>query len=363
MDRVSRYSYINAKLRARIGLLVSSDVIDAMIKAPNLNEAVAVLAGGPHDDLAQVWQRTGDLQQLELRLFMDEVDEHRRIIKALDGAPATFISTLLEKSEVENIKNAVRLWYSGSVMHHQLSYRAAYVCRDQIVHDIDWTRILNAMTYSDMLKAFKGTPYEEVFNEHGEEEVVNNGLFPLETGLDKLWFSRLFSAIDHLDGPDREVARRIQEVDVDLKNVLNLIRYGYLHGLKGAMLASILLPYGSLYLALERKIGQDGLDFTAARALIQRKYPEVGGLLKEMDERGTLKGAHGELAYGTLQIESWLGHKRRAEYSSILVGDPFTIGTSLSYLSLCRSQGVAIRSVLSAKYYDLGEDEIRRELD
>ena len=47
MDRVSRYSYINAKLRARIGLLVSSDVIDAMIKAPNLNEAVAVLEAMP----------------------------------------------------------------------------------------------------------------------------------------------------------------------------------------------------------------------------------------------------------------------------------------------------------------------------
>ena len=44
MDSVSRYGFINSKLRARIGKMRSSDLIDRMIKAPNLVEAVSCLA-------------------------------------------------------------------------------------------------------------------------------------------------------------------------------------------------------------------------------------------------------------------------------------------------------------------------------
>ena len=51
MDRVSRYSYINAKLRARIGLMAGSSLLEDMIKAPNLSEAIAVLSGTKYDSL------------------------------------------------------------------------------------------------------------------------------------------------------------------------------------------------------------------------------------------------------------------------------------------------------------------------
>ena len=45
MGRVSDYAFINAKLRARIGIMRSESAIDEMIKAPTLSEAIAKLDG------------------------------------------------------------------------------------------------------------------------------------------------------------------------------------------------------------------------------------------------------------------------------------------------------------------------------
>ena len=43
MSKVSDYAFVNAKLRARIGIMRSSHLIDEMIKAPSLGEAVSKL--------------------------------------------------------------------------------------------------------------------------------------------------------------------------------------------------------------------------------------------------------------------------------------------------------------------------------
>ena len=363
MDRVSRYGYINAKLRARIGSMISSGIIDAMIKAPNLGEAVAVLSGTQYDELAQVYARSADLQQVELALFSREVEIQKDIIAALDARPAAFVSVLLEKSEIENIKNAVRLWYSAAALHHSISYRAAYVYRERIVNDIDWTRIVNALTYDDLVKAFHSTPYSHLFEEYTEQRIQRDGLFDFEIALDHLWFDSLYGALDHLDRADREVAEKVYTVDADLKNILNLIRYGFYHNVDAARLSRVFIARGGLYSILEKKVSRGELTFADAREIIKRKYPEVNEQLGQMEARGELSTSHGELAYGTLAIENYLAKRRRKEFTSILSGDPFTIGTILSYIYLCRSEDNTIRAILSAKYYGWSEDQIRREVN
>ena len=103
MDKVSRYSYINAKLRARIGLMAGSSLLEDMIKAPNLSEAIAVLSGTKYDSLFEAYSRTADLQQVELELFIREIRLHEEIIKALDDKTARFVKTLLEKTDATNV--------------------------------------------------------------------------------------------------------------------------------------------------------------------------------------------------------------------------------------------------------------------
>ena len=159
------------------------------------------------------------------------------------------------------------------------------------------------------------------------------------------------------------MAEKVYTVDADLKNILNLIRYGFYHHCDSARLSRVFIARGSLYSILEKKVSKGELTFADAREIIKRRYPEVNEQLGQMEARGELSTSHGELAYGTLAIENYLAKRRRKEFTSILSGDPFTIGTILSYIYLCRSEDNTIKAILSAKYYGWSEDQIRREVN
>lgn len=362
MDPVSRYSYINAKLRARLGAMREGTLLEALVRAPNLDEAISTLSGTAFDSLYQTYARTGDLQQVELELFRHEINEHKAIMKSLDSRTASFVSILLEKTEIENIKNAIRLWYSATVLHHSISYRAGYIYRERIVHDIDWTSIVNALVWDDVVHAFRKTPYEEIFLAYPAQTIQDEGLFLFEVDLDHLWFDRLWDGIAHLDREDRAVATKVYELDADLKNIINLIRYGFYHSIEAKMLEHVFIHYGKLYSVLEKSLASASFSIQDARDLIRRRYSQVGLLMSELEEREELGNSHSSLAYGTLAIENYLGQQRRKEFTSILSDDPFTIGTILSYIYQCRSEDATIKAILSAKYYNWSEERIRREL-
>lgn len=364
MDSVSKYGFINAKLRARIGAMHSDDMIDKMIKAPTLVEAVSVLKSTKHDKLAEIYDKTGDLQQVELSLFTDEIAIHREIISYLDDSTAEFVQILLERVEGENIKNALRLWYSSVLLHHQMSYRAGYISRDKIVYDINWVKIINATSWKDVVSAFAGTPYHSIIASYSEEDVSSRGLFEIEMAIDHLWYSRLFEGMSHLSRTDREVAEKIYNADVDLKNILYLIRYGFYHQLPPARLSGVFIPYARIYSMLSGAISRGEVTFDLAKDAVRKVYPSLGELFSALQDKGELAaGNHTELAYDTLNIENYLASRRRKEFTSILAGDPFTIGTLLSYIFLYKSECHMIRAVLSAKYYNWSEDQIRRELN
>ena len=149
MSRVSDYSFVNAKLRARIGVMHDSHLIDEMIKAPTLVEAVAKLDGTRFAHIAEVYRSTGDMQQAELSMVEEEIATYREIASYLPDRPSGFLTVLLEKAEMDNLKNALRLWYSEVVRHHHISFRSAYVCRAVIVHRIDYVLTVNGIVLSD----------------------------------------------------------------------------------------------------------------------------------------------------------------------------------------------------------------------
>ena len=129
MSKVSEYAFINAKLRARIGEIHSTNLLSDMIKAPTLNEAISVLKDTRYSSLVSVYAETGDLQAVELALMECEISTYRDVISYLKGKERELIMVLLEKVEMENIKNALRLWYSSVIRSHQITYRSSYISK------------------------------------------------------------------------------------------------------------------------------------------------------------------------------------------------------------------------------------------
>lgn len=361
MGKVSEYAFINAKLRARIGMLHSSKVLDDMIKAPSLVESIAVLKGTKHDHLVDVYDRTGDLQQVELALLEEEIATHKEIAGYLKGRECGFVDILLEKVEIDNLKNAVRLWYSNIVRHHQISYRASYIYKDRIVNDINYTRIINATGYADVLASVEGTPYHEVFSSFPFEKLSAKGLFSLEIALDHLWFRRLFDGIGKLSGDDRRISKEIYMVDVDLKNILLFIRYSYYyHAFSDSDLSSVMIPYGFIYdQMVAKKVFALSDPSDAVRSIVRRRYSTL------LDELATVRRNDDELtsrdenAKHILMMEDNLAATRSREFTRILSGNPFSIGIILAYLFLYKDEDRRIRAILSAKYYRWDENRIR----
>ena len=363
MSRVSDYAFINAKLRARIGIMRSSHLIDEMIKAPSLAEAVSKLEGTRFQHIAEVYRATGDLQQAELSMVEQEIASYREIAGYLPEHSARFITVLLEKVEMDNLKNALRLWYSDVVRHHMISFRSAYVCRAIIVHRIDYDRIMNAESYQEMSRAFTGTPYEEVFSRFSLDRLTEKGLFPLEIALDHLWFSHLAEALTHLRGEDRKLADEIYSVDVDLKNILMLTRYSYYFHLSPDELRSVLIPMGYIAREADKRRALESDDPVAViKGIVEGHYPQISEEIANIRRTADDLTVAAENADQILRIEAYLAERRKKEYLKLLGGRPFSIGVVLAYFFLCKNEDSMVSAVLSAKNYKWNEERTREAL-
>ena len=363
MSRVSDYAFVNAKLRARIGLMHDSTLFDEMIKAPSLTEAIAKLDGTWHGNLLDIYRKTGDLQQVELQMLEDEIGLYREVEGYLPSSPASFLSVLLEKIEVDNVKNAIRLWYSDVIRRHMISYRSAYIYKRTIVHAIDYDKVINAVSYPELLGAFKGTPYEEVLSSFSMESLASDGLFPLEIAIDHMWFRHLKEGIEKLSGADRKAAESIYYVDVDLKNILMLTRYSYSYHLDPSHLRKVIIPMGCIAEEAEKTGALSSDDpMSVLSGIVRRHYPqiseEIAHIRRTADDLTTVDENNREIVL----IEAYLGERRKRAYSKMLLGDPFTIGVVLAYFFLCLQEDGTIRAILSGKYYERSEESIREVL-
>ncbi len=352
MGKVADYGYVIAKLRARIGLMQDSGTIDNMIKAPSLAESVNVLANTRHSKIVEVYSATGDLQQVELHLFSEEVENYKSIAKMLPESASTFLSVLLEKLEIENLKSALRLWYSEAIRHHSIRYRATYLYKENIVYPIKWDGIINAPSYDDVLKAVKDTPYFDILSAFSYQTISSNGLFDLEIALDQHYYRVLFKSVSKLPKSDREISEKLYMVDVDLKNILLLIRYGYYHDLPKEEISKVIIPFGAIYEELDKsKHLQSDDAIVYIKRIVSHKYPELVQEIEDIRRSNDDLTTKSENARQILLIENYLGQMRKKEYTHMLVGDAFSIGIVLAYFFLEGHVDSMIRAILSANSY------------
>ncbi len=360
MGKVSEYAFVNAKLRARIGEMNTSTISSDMIKAPTLNEAISVLKDTKYSSLVSVYSETGDLQAVELALMEYEIEDFRNVISYLKGNEKYLIETLLSKAEEENIKNALRLWYSSAVRNHQIAYRANYIYKKDIVNHIDYNALINSSGWDGVVASFKDSIYYDLISSISFDEIRANGLFDLEIKLDHLYFRNLFSSIGKLKGEDRKVSEDIYYVDVDLKNILLFVRYSFYHHLSQSELKAVVIPYGKVYEGLMAKKSFDKIDsIEDVRSVASRHYKALMQDLGDIRKNDDDMTGNDENAEHIVRIEEYLGQTRKKEFLKILSQKPFNVGTILSYFFLLRDEEQRIRSIMSAKFYKWDEERIR----
>ena len=71
---ISKYAFINAKLRARISQILPDEIFTQLVKASTIDAALAVLRDTPFAKLEEIYSNTGDIKLAELDLLKHEIE-------------------------------------------------------------------------------------------------------------------------------------------------------------------------------------------------------------------------------------------------------------------------------------------------
>lgn len=356
-DPVSHYGYINAKLRAKIGLMRERGVVELLLRSESLVDAVSVLRTTPYHQVSEAYDRTGDLQQMEFVLLTLQISMYREVEKSLNQASGSLVKHLLGKIEVDNLKNVLRLWYSSIIRHRPIRHRSEYLFKQQILHPVDWVALINATSYKEVCQAVKETPYASVLHTYGLERLEQEGLFSLESELDSNWYLQLIQCTEILSNNDRKIALDIFNFEIDLRNILILVRYGWYRQMEENSIKPLLLSQGNVIKS------KDIAAYIKQKPSERNPQPLIDRFLPGFDQvasltRGSVQPDQSEVLE-TLKIEAHIDKMRKLFYQKLLAADPFSIALPLSYFFLFKEETTMIKAILNGKYYGYDEQYIR----
>lgn len=347
---LSKYSFINAKLRARISKILPDETFTRLAKATSLDAALAVLRETPFAGLEGIYSTTGDLKQAELELLKSEIELYRNIKQYVHRNSIELVDALLSQFEIDNLKNAIRIYFDRKIRKRSVNTSIHYILYDRIIYDIPIDIIVNAENFDEIAGVCEGTPYSQIIKKYSHTVETKGSLFRMEIAFDHLYYDNLLSSINKLDKRDRTIAHRLTGVEIDLQNINWVIRFKNFYDLPLEAVLATIMPGG---FNLDRAIIGELYNAQNVTAVLQGfvkiKYPGLSALLSSQTSDSTSR---------LLLIRRVLEEILKHEVQRILAGYPFTVGIILSYFILKADELRKIRTILNAKQYGIQQERI-----
>ncbi|MEA3227402.1 MAG: V-type ATPase subunit [Planctomycetota bacterium] len=347
---LSKYSFINAKLRARISKILPDELFNELAKAPSVDASLALLADTPFGSLDEVYSRTGDLKQAELELLKSEIELYRNIRQYMHPNSAELVDALLTQFEIDNLKNAIRIYFDRNIRKRSVESAIHYVLYDRIIHDMPIDIIVNAEDFEEIAGVCEGTPYGTIIKKYFHTVESEGSLFRMEVAFDHFYYENLLASIGNLNRRDRDIALRVTGVEIDLQNINWIIRFRNFYELPLDAVMAAIVPGGfNLDKTIMGEIYSAQNVTSVLQGFIKRKYPGLSALLSSQTSDSTSR---------LLLIRRILEEIMKHEVQRILTGYPFTIGITLAYFVLKRNELKKVRTILNAKYYGIEQERI-----
>lgn len=351
---VAKYSYINAKLRARISKILPDETFEKLVKAPSLDSALNILRDTDFAELQEIYSTTGDLKKAELELLKKEIHLYTELKRFVHVDLVQFINALLYQFEIENLKNAIRIFFDRKIRNHPADPNIHYIIYEPIIHQIPLDVIINASSFDEVSDVCIGTPFEKIIKKFNETVISEGSLFRMEVAFDHFYYNNLLQSAKKLDDQDREIVSRLTGVEIDLKNIDWLIRMRNFYDMPQEAVLSILIQGGySLNTAVISDLYRAQNVSVVLQDFVKGKYPGLTSLIS------TQAGdSHSRL----MLIHRILEEIMKQEVRRIRSGFPFTIGIILAYFILKKNELKKIRTILNAKQYNLSQQRIESML-
>lgn len=347
---IAQYGYLNARLRARLANIKDSDLISSMLECSSFLTALTCLEHTDFSYLIDVYQKTGDIQMMEKALLEDQINTRKEILKYLDSKTKEAGQLFLIKLEIDNLKNIIRIFYDQYFLKSNSSTRLLYVLREKIATDVNWETLINATSWDSVIKSLENTIYFEAIKSFDESSIKENGLVYFETELDKFYYHEYDRRLRTLSENDYEIASSMLHHDLELKNVINLIRYAFFYQMDLDKVLHLMLPGGHLIKDVSLKMALEKNDKEQLKSILIKKFPKLG-LEKIIQTESKTR-----MIQNCLSLEKALSKEREVQYRKIVLINPFNFGLLLAYFfNYDRYENLLIK-VLISKYYNWSQE-------
>jgi V/A-type H+-transporting ATPase subunit C len=347
---IATYAFINAKLRARISKLLPETAIEALVRAASLQQTLSLLHDTEFSFLEDVYNRTGDLKLAELELLKKEISLYGEVGRYLRGAAAQFTTALALRFEVENLKNALRLFFDRTVRKRSVEDNIHYIILDQICNPVFPERIVNAESVEQVIDILGPTPYGQALDGPLRELETVKSLFRVEITLDRLFYRQLLAKAQELDIRDRTIARRLVGVEIDLQNINWIVRLKNFHNMPASQIAGLVIAKGE---SVDEQWIRQTYEAADLAPLIKNALKAGGAGLAAL-----IASQPADATARLAMLESILEQILLREVHKILGSYPFTIGIVVCYFVLKEREMRRIRTILNAKLYELSPERI-----
>jgi V/A-type H+/Na+-transporting ATPase subunit C len=350
VSALSKYAFINAKLRARISKILPDDLYEQLIKAASVDAALAVLRDTAFAGLEQSYSSTGDIKKAELELLKAEIDLYKNVRHYVHKDTVAFVDALLYQFEIDNLKNAIRVYFDRKIRNRSSDPSIHYILYEPIIHNIPMDIIINAGSFDEIAGVCEGTPYSKIIKKYSPTAETQGSIFRLEIALDHFYYENLLKAIDKLGEQDRKLAMKLTGVEIDLQNIDWIIRFKNFYDMPLEAVLAVIVPGG---FNLKRAIIEELYSAQDVPAVlggfIKGRYPGLSALLSSDTSGSTAR---------LLLIRRILEEIMKQEVRNILAGYPFTVGIILCYFILKRTELKKVRTILNAKKYNIPQERL-----
>lgn len=339
---LSKYGFLNAKIRSKIGNIISDKEFEELRSNKNYYEIIDFLKEREYISSEIKYK---NIKNIEFELFSYLVGIYKEIYNYINERNLKkFIFKLMEKLEIENLKNILRLWYKKGSMQDL----EPCIYKKKICYNIPVEKLLISEDIDEFSKYLSETPYSNYMKSGIDNFKQTNTLFSLEVSLDKGYFNEIFSSLSLLTKKDRSIVKKFFGFEIDIQNIIWLIRYKSYYNLDVQYAIENIIPFGRKFsnefltqLFLSEEMKEDFLKvFTGLPSYITEQFTQK--IISELNLRKKIQ-----------LIEDILNQIVMKEIKNTLTGYPFTIGIIIVYLLLKWIEIKNIIGVLNLKYYEV----------
>jgi vacuolar-type H+-ATPase subunit C/Vma6 len=340
MSGLGTYAFLNAKVRGKLGKLISRAQYKELIRAPDVMSACMVLRGTEYRDLIGDMMSAQDLPRIEGTLVEYLIAAHREVYDSAKGYVRRFIEELLRQYEVENLKVLLRAWNAQE--------ERTLIYRGRICNEIPVDALLEAQSLEEIIVLLGDTPYRKPLTLARGDYEKTGSLFPLEVALDKELYEATWDVVRELPAADRKIASRLLGIEADILNINRILRFKRYYGLGLAEVVHAMVP-GGLRVKEEfvREVYPGGDETSLMAALLTGVYGSLPPQVVAEKE-----------ARGFDRLEGFLKETYLQQLRQTLGGYPFTIGTVMAYLRLKKAEVSNLITSLNAKALHLPPEEL-----